>query len=324
MQKPPFLIGILLGGLLLLSACAGLTPNRPPNVMIAASGHDVGKVLAVDPSSRQLASGGSEGMIRLWRLADGAPRGGWRAHPGGVHGLVFDAAGERLLSAGYDGRLVRWNLRGQPLQQVAGLPPVTAFAAAEGLVASGHRDGSLRWWRADSLELVTELQVHGGKVVALTLDPATRRVASSGADNRVALSHPDGSSQWLARPPTRARTLAFAPDPSQLYGGGWFRLYRWDTRGGALEVLDTEHQGIIQHIRFLQEPDQLASISRQTDSSVLILDPADGATRQFIGRHELCGDYVEVSPDGRYLVTTADDASIRIWDRTQLRDRVRR
>jgi WD40 repeat protein len=88
-----------------------------------------------------------------------------------------------------------------------------------------------------------------------------------------------------------------------------------------LDVLDTEHEGIIQHIRFLQAPGQLASISRQTDSSILILDPASGATREFIGRHELCGDYVEVSPDGRYLVTTADDASIRIWDRTQLRER---
>ncbi len=321
---PRFVIGILLGGLLLLSACAGFTPNRPPNVMIAASGHDLGKVLAVDPGSRQLASGGSEGMIRLWRLADGAPLGGWRAHPGGVHGLIFDASGAQLLSAGYDGRLVRWNLRGQPLQQVAGLPPVTAFSAADDLVASGHRDGKLRWWRADNLEPVAELSVHAGKVVALTLDPATGRVASSGADNRVALSHPDGSSRWLDRPPTRARTLAFAPDPSQLYGGGWFQLYRWDTRSGALEVLDTKHEGIIQHIRFLQQPDQLASISRQTDSSVLILDPANGSTREFIGRHELCGNYVEVSPDGRYLVTTADDASIRIWDRTQLRERARR
>jgi WD40 repeat protein len=30
-------------------------------------------------------------------------------------------------------------------------------------------------------------------------------------------------------------------------------------------------------------------------------------------RHDLCGNWVTLSPDGKYLATTSDDASVRLW-----------
>jgi len=30
--------------------------------------------------------------------------------------------------------------------------------------------------------------------------------------------------------------------------------------------------------------------------------------------HELCGSFVRLSSDGRYLASTSDDASVYIWD----------
>jgi WD40 repeat protein len=46
-----------------------------------------------------------------------------------------------------------------------------------------------------------------------------------------------------------------------------------------------------------------------------MLDPATGRTLSEIGKHDLCGEVVTVSPDGRYLVSTSDDATVRVWDR---------
>jgi WD40 repeat protein len=99
-------------------------------------------------------------------------------------------------------------------------------------------------------------------------------------------------------------------------GGSWFRLYRWNLQDASLQTLSTRHRGIIRSIEFLPGSVGLASISRQTDSSVLLLDPHTGETLRRFQQHELCGADITVSPDGRFLATTSDDASVRIWDLT--------
>ena len=71
--------------------------------------------------------------------------------------------------------------------------------------------------------------------------------------------------------------------------------------------------GIIKSIQFTDGGSELASISRQTDSSVYFLDPDTGAVTRRFQQHELCGAAVAVSDNGRYLATTSDDASVRIW-----------
>jgi len=77
--------------------------------------------------------------------------------------------------------------------------------------------------------------------------------------------------------------------------------------------LNTPHKGIIASLAWSPATRELMSISRQTDSSVLALDPESGALRKNYGKHDLCGASVAVTADGRYRITTSDDASVRIW-----------
>jgi WD40 repeat protein len=299
---------------LLLGACASTRPAPPPNVLIGASGHSSGSVLAVNPASTLVASGGLEGTVRIWRLRDGEAIGSWQAHSGTVNGLAFSSDGNELLTAGYDGTLALWSLGGNMHLRVDQLPPITAFdvGRAGEIAITGHADGSLRWWEPSTLRLLRGFTVHRSAVRAVALGPDV--VASSADDREVILTDPRGGTRGLPEPPTYARSLAFAPDGSSLYGAGWFKLYRWDPDGAGLQILPTDHWGVIKHIRFTPDGRQLASISRQTDSAVLLIDPETGRSSKFLGKHDLCGRYVITSPDGRYLVTTGDDASIRIWD----------
>lgn len=307
--------GWLMAALLpVLSACA--STDIAPNVVVHSAHYNQGHVLAFADAADVLASGGSDGFIRLWRLPDGAPAGGWHAHGESVYGLAFLQRDHALLSAGYDGRLAVWQRDGRLEREHITPSPITAFTVDEArdIVLTGHEDGRVRQWRLADLALTAEWALHRDYVRAVALHRTTDRFASSGADGQVFVWRAHEPPRALAAPPTDARDLVFMPDGGHLLGGGWFKLFRWEVANGALKVLPTEHGGIVVSLHLGTDGRTLASISRQLDSAVYFLDPETGATMKRFQRHELCGEYVRLSANGRYLATTSDDASVRIWD----------
>jgi WD40 repeat protein len=308
------LLAVLFTHTLLLAACASLHPEEPPAV-IKDRAHSGGSAVAFSQSGDLLASGGWEGTVRLWQLPQGHEVRHWLAHDDSVNGIAFLDGDRQIVTAGYDGVLARRAVDGGLLAKVrtpAAVTHMVANVAADRLV-TGHSDGSVRLWQATDFTLLSEQQLHKGAVKAVAIAPGATRYASSSTDGSVVLWAEDGSVRQLESPPADAWTLAFSPDGRYLSGGSWFRLYRWDLGDGALTAIATSHHGIIKSIEYINHGNELASISRQTDSAVYFLDPDSGAVRRRFQRHDLCGADIAVSADGRYLATTSDDSSVRIW-----------
>lgn len=296
--------------LVILAGC-NTQPSRQADIIIPFA-HTGGSALAIAPDSRTLASGGWSGYVRLWDMQTGQEIGKWQAHTETVNAISF-IDNERILTAGYDGMIAVWNRGGQRLSNRSSSKITSATVdVSKDTLLTGHKDGSVKLWRLSSLEKVANYPVHKGLVRSVAINHQGNLFASSATDTRVALINPSGKIFYLEKPPSDPRSLVFTVDDQELIGGGWFKLFRWNILGGNLSIVDTEHRGIINDIQFMPNG-LLASISRQTDSSVLLLDPIDGTTRDRLQQHDLCGVEVAVSPDGHYLATTSDDASVRIW-----------
>jgi len=306
---------LLILAITLLSACA-LQPGEPPTQVFDGM-HNGGTVLAFNADESLLAFGGKGGWVQLYRLPHTDRAEGWRAHQGStVNGLAF--SGDTLLTAGYDMRLVRWTLQGSMVQQATTPSPIThmVYDQPRKRLITGHRDGVVRLWRADDFSLMAEYPLHGSAVKRVAVQDESGYLASSGSGGRVFLISAEQVRE-LPSPPSDAAALVFATNDQKLYGSGWFKLFRWDLETNKLTILDTPHRGIIKSLYWIPGLSQLASISQQTDSSIYYLDPATGAATRRFEKHALCGAAVQVSPTMRYLATTSDDASVKLWDLQQ-------
>lgn len=296
----------------LLAGCAS-GPSVREAYRVAEDAHSGGNALAIDPGTRLGASGGWSGRLRLWRLDDGSPAGGWQTGHGDLVGLLFLDSGH-LLTTGHDGEVRVWRLDGTLYRQFRVGQAVSSFRASpdRSRILLGHRDGRVSLWGVDG-EGLGEWQLSTRRIAAVAIASEPTRLAAADSAAHVWRWGPGREPEWLESPPTYPRSLVFERGGPGLYGSGWFDLFAWRNGDRSLRVLPTDHLGIISHLELSPDGTYLASISRQTDSAILLLDPRSGKTLSAYRKHALCGQRVALSADGRIMMSNSDDASVRFY-----------
>ena len=199
----------------LAARIASAAPDRPWQTRWShgrqTTGHQVipghgGRVDAVaagalPDGSPVIISGGWDGAVRVWRLADGAPVGEpLTGHGGGVTAVAAGALPDGtpvIISGGADGAVRVWRLAdgapvGEPLTgHGGGVTAVAAGALPDGspVIISGGWDGAVRVWRlADGAPVGEPLTGHGGGVDAVAagaLPDGSPVIISGGWDGAV-------------------------------------------------------------------------------------------------------------------------------------------
>ena len=185
--------GLLLCVALLLVACAGGPVAEPPDV-VHERAHSGGSVVGFNHGGDLLASGGWEGTVRLWGLPGGSQLRHWRDHSDSVNGIAFMDDDAQIVTAGYDGRLVRRSVNGALLEAIDSGSPVTHMVGDgdSDRLLTGHADGMVRVWRASDFTLLADRRLHHGVVKAVAIEAGATRFASSGADGAASRHYQGG------------------------------------------------------------------------------------------------------------------------------------
>lgn len=202
-----------------------------PTLQLAVDAHESGvHCLAMSPDGQWVASGSEGGEIGVWSLATGELRRRLvAAHAGPVLALAFEATTDNLLSAGADGRVLRWDLAAPEgsvptvMAQAEGGATVAAAVFHGASLAWGNADGQVQTWSWDTAapSVVTTGQVTGA-VTALAYDG--RWLAAGCADGAVWLWDLDKSQAHdlvqTQSTPVSVSAVAYSPDGKTVASAG--------------------------------------------------------------------------------------------------------
>ncbi len=263
--------------------------------------------VAFSPDGGTLAVTEQNNTVSVWQPAESQnePRA---ILPAGATGLSSDSFSPdgRHLAAAWDQTACLWDLvkPGEPRcwphdSRVRGV----GFSPTGRLIATTARDGILRLWEVNSLELVRQLEVGARSYMAFAFNPSGELLAVSAEDSAVQV--------WRVASGERLRTLtghsdlisgvSFSLDGRYLASSGKDAITQiWDARTYAPLATLTGHEEWVNRAIFSPDSRFLASIS--DDATAIVWSTGDWRPRLFIELETtLSSNAIAFSPDSRHL-----------------------
>jgi WD40 repeat protein/serine/threonine protein kinase len=290
-------------------------------VRVRLRGH-LGQIVssAISPDGRMLASGSSEGAIRLWVPTI---RHETRMRPGCAVIIGFSSDSRLLVVRGYkdcrlwplaDGEVTTVPLTNfvyrniDPWADVHGIEPYAAF---------GMANGALEHWNLATMSRVASWQVHEDAVRTAEFSPDGRLIATSGTNGDVKLwdakTHREVR-RFNARG-KKVRCIAFSPDGRLLAGseGNYNdpQVCIWDVNEGSLRELNGI-SGLGPSLAF--SPDGKFLATPHFDSNARLWEIPSGNLKATLQGHVGHVIGVAFSPDGKTLATGGYERKIKLWN----------
>ena len=266
-----------------------IEPTVPPRRSVYALAHSPAKKLIAVARYGEVELRSAETHAILRTL---------KGHRGNVNAVAFSPDGNFLFAAGGEagwlGELRQWDLADGGLFYLFEGHKDAIYSAAVSpdgkTLATGSYDQKIKLWNIQTGEETRTLSGHNGAVFGLAFRPDGKILASASADRTVKLWDVASGERrdTLAQPLKEQYAVAFSPDGKRLVAGGV------DNRIRAWQVSET---------------------ASETTNPIL----------EALFAHEGAILNLAFASNGRTLVSSADDRTVKLWDATGtvLKERLR-
>lgn len=297
--------------------------RKPVLRPVVQRSHSAGiNAVAVSQAGDLCASGGTDGLIVIYRISDGRIFHVIEAHEGRVTSVHFSPNGALLVSGSEDGEVRVWLVsKGELLHTLSGHTEAVRsvhFSRDGSLIASGGDDQNVRLWEVGEGKALRVLAGHTSAVNSVRFASNGKLLASGGSDCSVRLWEVGSGHQLRIFDSREGRTgsvnsVHFSPDADLVASGSEDSKVRiWSVNDGRLLFSLSGHTGEVRSIRFLPKGKLLASAG--SDRIVRLWSVEDGALAQTLEGHTDVIRSVHFSGDGGLVVSGSDDRSVCVWD----------
>ncbi|MDY7021648.1 MAG: serine/threonine-protein kinase [Cyanobacteriota bacterium] len=280
--------------------------------------------IAVSPNGQIVASGNTDGTIKVMDIKTGDELYTLSGHSSPVGALAISPNGRLLVSGSGDHTLKVWDLwSGKLVSMLYGHKAWVygvAFSPDGQTIASVSRDQTLRLWNVETAEEIGQLQGYAEDVQSITFSPDGQTLVSGGSDGTIEVWN------WRTRHllrslkghPQAIWSVAITPDGRTLATGSWDRSIKlWD-----LNRLQSEYFNSLPERTLIGHGDKVQSLSFSVDGQTLASGDFAGTIKLWqihtgglmgtLKGHKSWVD-VEFSPTDNNLVSGSFDDTVKVW-----------
>jgi len=292
-----------------------------PALMTLVGHHKPVMAVTFSPDGKKIASGGGDGVVRLWEATTGRAIGELRDAVTEVTCLAYSPNGEHL-AAGSDGHTIRlWHSpTGEPGKLLTGHADqvlALAFAPNGAILASGSSDKTVCIWDAHKGTLVKKLSGSLDVIRGVAFAPDGQQLL---AVDEAETLHRWRTADWTSLAgATSSRekffTLSVSRTGSHVAAAGRREsISVWKMEDERLDFsaeLLGGHSEWVQSLAFSPQDDTLASAGKDGVLRLWHLEQPQ-PYRTLVGHQGRIWS-VAWSPDGARLVTGSADGTVKVW-----------
>jgi WD40 repeat protein len=252
--------------------------------------------VAIAPCGKLLATGDTDGEIRLWRVADGQQLFSRKAHAGWTFSVVFSPDSQTLASGGTDQTVRLWDVHdGKCLKTLQGHTDAVfsvAFSPDGYMLASGSDDHTAKLWKVRDGKCLKTLQGHTDTVFSVAFSSDGYKLASGSDDHTARLWDVQNGKclKTLQGHTNTVFSVAFSPNPPNPPTP----LNKGEQRGA---------EGLGEFLA-----------SGSFDRTIKLWNISTGECWKTLQGHANQVWSVTFSPDGQTLASGSFDQTIKLWD----------
>ena len=313
-----------------LTVILQVSPPSPPQItsgnasrmrlrrLLEVSGGAVNSVIFT-PDGEALGSGGADGSVRLWWLADGSLESAFQGPALAVNQIALSPDGMILAAGSENGSVTLWRMSdGRLLRTLEGHTldvKSVAFSPDGNILASGSDDGTVRLWRVSDGTLLNTLEdfVPNELVTQVVFSPDGQLLAAVSTHPKLRLWQvSDGALLRTISSTSSGFSVAFSPVGTVLGTGAIDGKVRvWQVEDGALLRTLEGHTAEVNSVAFSPDGSMLASGA--ADGTTRVWDVVNDSQLNLLKGLGRSVNSVAFSPDGGLLASASDGGTVRLW-----------